>query len=376
VRKLEYGMSGSVYLVVGDEFQVAERARELADRLVPPDQAMMGREIIEADASTADEAVAVLGRCLSALQTVGLFSTDLLVWLKGAAFLAPGGAGGTQAAKPRLEALTALISGGLPPGQTLLITAPAVDKRTAFYKACRAAGEIIEFAVPEKARDAERAAAALLEDFLRGAGLRMRGEARQALLERAGTDSRQLSSEVQKLACYVGQRAEAGIEDVRAIVSATREGVGWDLADAVANRRLPQALALVRQLLFQGESAIGLIITLENRLLELRLFREGLDRGWLRITGGGRQRQAEWGPLPDTIEQTFAEDLGRDPRRQHPYRLLVLASQAAGFSGAALGRAVALAAETHARLVSSSLPPAWELEMFLVRLLAGEPAGT
>jgi DNA polymerase-3 subunit delta len=61
-------------------------------------------------------------------------------------------------------------------------------------------------------------------------------------------------------------------EAVRTMVSASRAGVIFELGNAIAARDLNAALALIDQLLFQGESAVGILLvaiipTVRNLLL-------------------------------------------------------------------------------------------------------------
>src|SRR5437667_11785774 len=70
----------SIYLVGGsDEFSIKEAAAKLAEKLAPKDE--FATEVIDGGAGNQDEALKILSRVHEALNTVGLFGGDKLVWL-------------------------------------------------------------------------------------------------------------------------------------------------------------------------------------------------------------------------------------------------------------------------------------------------------
>ncbi|MBL7075905.1 MAG: DNA polymerase III subunit delta [Kiritimatiellae bacterium] len=362
-------MSEHLYLVFGeDEYQVSAKTAQIMDGLAPIDD-VMAREIIDADAANGDEVTSAVGKCLEALQTSGLFSAEKTVWLKGATFLGTAQVAKSEAAKTAVGRLADLIKAGLPPGQSLVISATGVDKRSAFFKACKAAGELHEFARAAKARMAEADAEQFAADRFKMAGLKASRDVVRAFLDRVGLDSRQIASEVEKLAAYTGERNTVAPADVEAITSSSREAVGWDLADAVGARDLPRALRVLRQLLFERQPAFMLIRGIENRIAQLQLLREAINKRWLRSQGSGRGKQAVWTDLPPEVDAILTEDVGRDPRKEHPYRLLLLAEQASKFTGKELERCRQALVQAHAELVSSRTPDDVVMELLLVRML-------
>jgi len=166
------------------------------------------------------------------------------------------------------------LQSGLPPGQILLVSATAVDKRSVVYKAFDSLGEVHEYTVPDKAYQVEEQARTRAVAALKAAGITANAEAFDLFLDRVGTDARQIGCEVDKLAIFLGDRRAATEEDVRKITSASRGALAWDLADAVAGRQLPRALEVLRQLLFQKEAPVALIALIENRLRDLSVYRK------------------------------------------------------------------------------------------------------
>ena len=355
-----------IHLFFGeDEYPATEAARRLNHTLLPEAEQALGLEILDGRAGGEDEAVVILDRCRMALQTVGLFGGKKVVWLRDTTLLMDGMAGRPEAVKAKLKDLHELIDKKLPPGHSFVITAPKVDKRSSFYKACAEIGEVREFTMPEKTAAAEKQARERAQEEFRAAEVTLGEEALELFLQRVGTDSRQIVNEVAKLTAYLGDRRQARPEDIRMIVSASRNVLAWDLADAFGQRDLAAALKHVRQLLFQKESPVRLIITIEGRLRDLLLYREALDKAWLKIKG----TWTEWSVLPPEAEKIFTEAMERDPRKTHPFRAGLLAKQATNYSPRELQRAQRLVLTASERLVSGGMSQQLVLELLLMRVM-------
>lgn len=362
--------AGSLVLVWGgDEYLVAAKARELVSRMCPPAEQALGLEVIDGVVETVDEAVAVLNRCIEAITTVGFFGATKTVWLRDARFFSDTPPGKYQQVKERVAMLAEEIKRGLLEGQKLLISTPRVDRRSAFFKAVQAHGTVIEYNLPEKAYQVEEQARETLRHLLDDAKLEPTAEALDLILAKAGTDTRQLVQEVAKLSTYTGDRRKVSAQDVQDIVSSAREAAGWDLADAVGRRDLPGALRILRQLMFQKESAVGLVMGLQTRVRELMVFREALDRRWARLSGDAHWRKVDWMQGPESDHALSR--LPVDPRTLNPYRAGRLADQAARTKPAELLRWHRLLVNTHERMVSSPIPAELLLEFCLIHLLAG-----
>ena len=207
----------------------------------------------------------------------------------------------------------------------------------------------------------------MASDAFRKAGLNIGPDALGEFLEKTGTDTRQIVQEVEKLSVYLGDRKNVQVADVHAIVSPSREAISWDLADAVGSRDLTRALKVLRQLLFQGENEVGLIIGLEGRFRDLILYREALDRRWLSVGGEEPWLKVEWRQSPEVDE--FASSLAKDPRTVNIYRAGKLVAQARRFSRQELVRCQALTLAAHESIISSTYAKELNLEFLLMKLL-------
>lgn len=104
---------------------------------------------------------------------------------------------------------------------------------------------------------------AMLDDWLakraRAAGAKLTPEATRLLVESSGDDLRTLAHEIDKLSAYVGRGGQIRLEDVRALTPIARQTRVFDLTDALARRDRRRALALLHELLANGESALGIV---------------------------------------------------------------------------------------------------------------------
>lgn len=355
--------SSSVILVWGtDEYLVGSKAKELVRQLCPPADQALGLEIVEGAVDIIDDAVAAINKTIEAITTVGFFGASKVVWLRDVSFFSEAKPGCFADVKAAVARLAEEIKRGLLDNQKLLISAQKVDRRSAFFKTCQACGTVLDFNLPEKGYQAEQQARETLRHLLHDAGLAASGDALDRMVARAGANTRQLVQEVQKLAAYVGDRKDVTAQDVQEIVSTAREAAGWDLADAVGRRDLAGALRLCRQLVFQKEAPVGMLVGLQSRIRELLVFRACLDRRWLHPG----QSSVSWSAPDGALEA-----LPANPRAMHPFRAARLAEQAARFSEADLLAHHKLLVETHERMVSSAVPAELLLEFCLIQMLAG-----
>ena len=266
--------ASNVVAVVGsDEGAVKAAARELAEKLTPPDAGEFGVEIIDGAAENAAAATARIHQTIDALQTVPFFGGKL-VWLKSANFLGDNPTGRAASVLEALEKLAELLAAGVAPDVRFLLSATEIDKRRTFYKGLTKLAETQVFDRLDSSRSGwEEEAAALVEERAGARGLSLSPEASELFTLLTGGDTRQIENELEKLALYLGDEArEIDAATVRQLVPLSRAGVIFELGNAISRRDLAGSLSLINQLLYQGESAIGILLvaivpTVRNLLL-------------------------------------------------------------------------------------------------------------
>ena len=263
-----------IYAVVGsDDVEIKHTAAELAEKLKPANAGDFGMEIIDGAADNADQAAARIRSTIEALRTLPFFGGEKLVWLKNANFLGDDQKARSASVQTALEELTDTINEGLGSEIAFLLSAIEVDKRRSFYKSLAKRAELQVFDKLDSSRGGwEQEATEIVQARAKKRKLQFEEDALELFVLFTGGDTREIENELEKIDLYLGKERMVNVELVRELVPLTREGVIFDLSNALAERDLERALALVRQLLDQGESAIGILLvavlpTVRNLLL-------------------------------------------------------------------------------------------------------------
>jgi DNA polymerase-3 subunit delta len=308
--------TANIYAVVGsDEAEVKRVATELATNLTPPGAGDFGLEVIDGAADNAEQAAARIRSAIEALQTLPFFGSTKVVWLKNANFLGDDPKARSAAVQSALEELSELLDGGFDSGVIFLISATEVDKRRAFYKMLVKRAELQVFDRLDSGRAGwEEEATEIVRLRAKKQKLQFDDDALDLFVLLTGGDTRQIENELEKIDTYcsagIGPVERAGVSPaelkserrtsagaaarmvvprvtvdlVRELVPLSRAGIIFELSNALALRDLELALRLVRRLLYQGESAIGILLaavvpTIRNLLLAKDLMeRHGLSR--------------------------------------------------------------------------------------------------
>jgi DNA polymerase III subunit delta len=263
-----------LYAIVGsDDIEVKQTAAELAEKLKPANGGDFGLEIIDGAADNADQATTRIRSTIEALRTLPFFGGEKLVWLKNANFLGDDQKARSASVQTALEELTGAINEELGSEITFLLSAIEVDKRRSFYKSLSKRAELQVFDKLDSSRGGwEEQATEIVEARAKKRKLQFEHDALELFVLFTGGDTREIENELEKIDLYLGEQRTVNVELVRELVPLTREGVIFDLSNALAERDLDRALTLVRQLLDQGESAIGILLvailpTVRNLLL-------------------------------------------------------------------------------------------------------------
>jgi len=266
--------SAKIYAVLGsDESEVKRVAAELASNLTPPGAGDFGLEVIDGAADNADQAEARVRSAIEALQTLPFFGNAKVVWLKNINFLGDDQKARSAAVQSALEELSDLVDNGFGPGVTFLISAIDVDKRRSFYKTLLKRAETQVFDRLDSSRGGwEEEALEIVQQRAKKRKLQFDQDALDLFVLLTGGDTRQIDNELEKIDTFLGNGRGVNVELVRELVPLSRAGVIFELGNALAARDLQLSLKLVRRLLDQGESAIGILLvaivpTIRNLLL-------------------------------------------------------------------------------------------------------------
>lgn len=362
----------SIYLVGGvDEYSIKESAAKLADKLAPKKAGEFGLEIIEGSALNQDEALKILARLREALSTVGLFGGgDKLVWLKNTDLLTDNPTTRAESVKDALAELADLLKSGLGDGVVLLISAIGCDRRKSLYKTIEKTGEVQFFEALEEGKgDSDEEIEAFIQSKLRADGKTMSADAVQAFRELVAPNLREIANELEKLFIYVGKRPGITKEDVRAICSASRQSVIWELTDALGARHASQAVIALESLLDAGEQPIGVLMMLVAQFRLMLLSKDLMQRKLITARdgqGGNFEFVKAFDRLPETVTAHFPKT--KEGKLPSAWRLYRCALAAKNFSVTELIRAMDLLLEANRQLVSTQLDDRLVIEQAIAKI--------
>jgi DNA polymerase-3 subunit delta len=358
--------------VGSDESEVKRTAAEMAAQLSPPDAGEFGLEVIDACADNVDQAVSRIRSAIEALQTLPFFGGGKLVWLKNANCLGDSVIGRSAAVQSALEDLAEILDAGLGADVTLLISATETDKRRSFYKALSKRAEVQVIDRLDSSRAGwEEEATEIVRGRAKKRGLSFDEEALDLFVLLTGGDTRQIENELEKIDLYLGngqQKLRVSTAQVRELVPLSRAGVIFELGNALAACDLERALMLVKRLLDQGETAIGiLLVAILPTIRNLLLAKDLIERNRMARPHAPFSFISALNRLP-------SEATGHLPRKKdgsiNGYALGIAAQQAHRFETKKLIAGLEACLEANLRLVSSQLDHELVLTEIVVKLLA------
>jgi DNA polymerase-3 subunit delta len=362
--------SANTYAVLGsDEGEVKRVAAELASNLTPAAAGDFGLETIDGAADNADQAETRVRSTIEALQTLPFFGSTKVVWLKNVNFLGDDQKARSAAVQSVLEELSELIDSGFGPGITLLMSATEVDKRRSFYKALLKRAEVQVFDRLDSGRSGwEEEALEMVQQRAKKRNLQFDDDALDLFVLLTGGDTRQIDNELEKIDTFLGKDGGVNAELVRELVPLSRAGVIFELSNALAARDLQLSLKLVRRLLDQGESAIGiLLVAIVPTIRNLLLAKDLMERYRLPRPHSPFQ-------FISAINRLSAEATDHLPRKKdgsvNAYALGIAAQQAGRFETTQLIHAMQACLEANVQLVTTQLDHELILTEVVVKLLA------
>lgn len=368
--KPKAAVADNIWAILGtDDLKVKEAAQLLTKKLVDPENADFGLEVIEGAADNVEHALRLIRNTLEALQTVPFFGGDKVVWLKGATFLTDTVVGRSERTLEALEELGSVLQHGLPPDIKFILTATDVDKRRGFFNTLKKVAQLEMYDVIDTSQKGwEELVMQLVEDRAREWNMEFEQEALMLFVMLAGEHTRQIDNELEKLDLFVGKGRAITPEDVRQIVAQTRQGIVWELGNAMAVRDLPRALNVLRLLLEQGESAIGVLLAAAvPRIRSLSQARELAENYGVKLTSSYPQYIKLLERLPEEILESIPKK--KDGSGVNAYPLYMAAQEMGHYTAAELRAALEECLNANRRLVTSSLDPDVILSQLLIRIL-------
>src|SRR6202047_1812227 len=365
--------TANVQAVIGsDESEVKRTAADLATKLTPPDAGDFGLEVIDGAVDNAEQAASRIRSTIEALQTLPFFGGKL-VWLKNANFLGDTAIGRAASVQSMLVELAEIIKGDFGANITLLLSATEVDKRRSFYKALANRGELQILDRLDSSRSGwEEEATEIVRARATKRKLQFDDDALDLFVLLTGGDTRQIDSELEKIDIFLDNERRVNVELVRELVPVSRGGVIFELGNALAERDLQRALTLVRRLLDQGASAIGILfVAILPTIRNFLLAKYFMERHRLPRPHAPFHFISAINRLPDTATEHL-------PRKKdgsiNAYALGIASQNAHRFETQQLGAGMEACLEANLQLVTTQLDHELILTEVVVKLLGDSVA--
>lgn len=172
-----------------------------------------------------------------------------------------------------LEKLAAVLD---PPvaESVVVFVADKIDKRRKFFQQFQKNGVLVEFKPLY-----DNQIPAFINDLLVEQGLRITEAGMTAFCRRTGNNLQEIASELQKLAAFLGEEKLIDVADVEQVVSQNRHQSVFALTDALGLKQAAEALRVLRELLDEGESPVGVLSMLARHFRQLWKISALLERG-------------------------------------------------------------------------------------------------
>lgn len=255
-KAVSQGAIGPLYYLHGDEPYLVERAaKRLLDRVLSADFRDFNLNIFYGNECRGTEVI-------ESAQTLPMFVERRVVLVRKSDALS------TAA----LEIIGEYVENPCP-STCLIFQGGKIDQRKKFFALLKKQDALVEFK-----RLFEGQVAAFIRAEVGGNGKKIEGAAVDFLGCLVGTNLQELSSQLEKLLVFVGERQAITLADVRQIVSDTKVDSVFELANALGERNAAKALRSLQTILRDGEAALMILAMVTRHFRQLWLVREQQSR--------------------------------------------------------------------------------------------------
>lgn len=272
----------------------------------------------------------------------------------------------TPAETDRLERT---LTGGMPAGNHLILTAETVDRRKRLFKTVAATGRVLAFTKLKGESRQQQALQEMAGEVLARAGKRLSAAAWAALGRKTGFELRESLGAIERLITYAGERAQIEAADVEALIGRTREETIFELTGSLGERRLLPALRSLKALLDQGNAPLMVLAMIVREVRFLFQAKLLLASGRL----GGFAPAMDYGRFQKSVHPLLKE-LAADGGEgiplagQHPFVAYQALKNAGRFTQPELVAGLSLLVATDLALKTTGQDPRLLLERLLIRL--------
>ena len=185
----------------------------------------------------------------------------------------------------------------------------------------------------------------------------------------AGTDFAQINNEIEKIDLFLSRDERVvTLNHVLNQVALTRSGVVFELGNSIAKKDLSSALRNIDHLLYQGESAIGILLAAIVPTIRRLLIAKHL------AVKHGIQASRNYRSYESSLSRLGEEETSHLPRKKDGglsvYPIFLAASECRNFSLSKLQESLSECLRANRALVTSALDHRVILERLVIRVLA------
>jgi len=306
----------SIYFFIGaDAFVLKQDVTKMLEQLQIEDSS--------ASLETLDGSQVAMEEILMMAQTPGLFAQRRILWIKNYKGLEK------TAGKDDVKLLKDLAE-GIPADTKVVFTGVKADNRLKFVSELKKVSEFTEHEASEEWFRHQK------DTILAPYQQRMEEEAFNLLYEFWKDNPAGFASELEKISVYHGHQKQAiSLNEILEIACLQKEDPFYKFAEELLNRNRSGALKVLKSILVQEDSLIGVISYLLNCLRFLMQARAHIDQGLIKASKISSQYRST--SIQDIIQSLPAEIMDETPRechlmKQHPYRIFIFLRQAMNFT--------------------------------------------
>jgi DNA polymerase III subunit delta len=321
LRSLDTGKIDSVYLFVGGSALLMEEAwKKLLSFILSK-----GSKKFNGERFQARETVA--GDLIERLATTPMFGGRRVVMVDNVEAWGKGDRAAVEAFVQRI-----------PPSACLVMTTSDRKNVEGLAKAVESKGKIVLFRSP-----GEKEAPRWLIERAKQLGKTLPLRTAFLMVEMVGADLNNLSSELEKICTFAGEREQIEEEDIFQAASSQRKFTAFDMLDHIKARQADKAVTSLRNMIVNGEVPLKILSTLAWQIRIVWQVKEGLRLG--------------------LQEAELAKRLG-----SHPFVIKKAREQAGRFSDADLYNILCAVGQTDIAMKSTGSPPDLLLEELVLDL--------
>jgi len=255
-QEVRKGDVGPLYYIYGDESYLVERGvRLLMAAAVAPDFREFNLNVYYGTEAMAEEIV-------ETAQTLPMFAERRVVLVRK----------GSALSAAAIEVLSGYIQDPSP-STCLIFQGEKVDQRKKFFLDLKKNGRLVEYK-----RLYENQLGPFIRSEAAAYGKRVDQAAQEMLVHLIGNNLQELSTQIEKVATFIGVKGAITVDDVRQAASDTKVDTVFDLANAFGDKDMVKALRRLHTMLRDGEAPLMILSMLTRHFRQLRIVRELLEK--------------------------------------------------------------------------------------------------